>query len=451
MNLYTKLFVLGLLMTALLAGCASDPNIESAKLNLRNADYQGVIEAAERALEVNPNNPDAYYYMGAAYLDRATDKPVPERVSDLEMAHENMMQAHELYQEQDISSNESESAVELLKNRWRTEFNNGLVQIRPDEDSGVAPENYEPSDEEYDLAIDHVKNSYAVMPDSTVSLEVLSELYYSKGDVANAAVYGERAIEQSEEPSLALYQRQASYYQMLEENTKLMDFLERSREIFPDEIYFVESQVDLLRNMGENEQAMEILAELIEINPNNPQYRMVYGNGVYTQFLDMTEEVDALYDEYYDLQSDFRTAVRANNTSRIENLESQMDSLAERIISRNEESLEVASRAAEEFMAAYEIEPNNPDITYTLGEINENRGLVLTNQANSLYSGDESRVNELQQRAQDFFSDALPYYQETAEMEEDNPQIWLKLYGIYTRLGMTEEAAAAQEKAESMF
>lgn len=451
MNLYTKLFVLGLLMTALLAGCASDPNIESAKLNLRNADYQGVIEAAERALEENPNNPDAYYYMGAAYLDRATDKPVPERVSDLEKAHENMMRAHELYQEQDISSNESESAVELLKNRWRVEFNDGLVQIRPSEESDVAPEDYEPSDEEFELAIDHIENSYAVMPDSTISLEVLSELYYSKGDVANAAVYAERAIDQAEEPSLSLYQRQASYYQMLEENEKLMDFLEQSREVFPDEIFFVESQVDLLRNMGEEEQAMEILAELIEINPENPQYRMVYGNGVYTQFLDMTEEVDAFYDEYFDLRSDFRTAVRANNTSEIETLESRMDELEERIINQNEKSLEVASRAAEEFMAAYEIEPDNPDITYTLGEINENRGLVLTNQANSLYSGDESQVDDLQQRAQEFFSNALPFYQETAELEENNPQIWLKLYGIYTRLGMTEEAEEAQSKAESMF
>ncbi|MFW6347704.1 MAG: tetratricopeptide repeat protein [Cyclonatronaceae bacterium] len=451
MNLYSKLFVIGLLFAGILTGCASDPNIESAKLNLRNADYEGVIEAAERALEENPENPDAYYYIGAAHLDRASDKPVPERVSDLEKAYENMMRADELYKAQEISSNEAESAVELLKNRWETEFNSGLIEIRPPEDSETAPEDYEPSEEELNTAIDHVENSYAVMQDSTISLQVISELYYTKGDVAEAAAYGERAIEEYEEPDLALYQRQASYYQMLEQNDKLMTFLEDSREIFPDEIFFVESQVDLLRSMGEEDQAMEILAELIEINPDNPQYRLVYGNGIYNQFLSMSEEANEMYDEYYEIRSSFSDAVRAGETERINELETEMDELAAEIEARNQEALDIASQAASEFEAAYEQAPENPDITYTLGEINENRGLVLTNQANSLYSGNDDETDALQERAQEFFSQALPYYEQTAELEQDNPQIWLKLYGVYTRLGMADKAEEAQAKAEEMF
>lgn len=451
MNLYAKLSVLSVLLAGLLAGCASDPNIESAKLNLRNADYTGVIEAAQRALEENPNNADAYYYIGAAYLDRASDKPVPERVSDLENAYENMVRADELYREQEISSNEAESAIELLKNRWQTEFNSGLMEIRPAEDSDIAPENYEPTEDELDLAIDHMKNSYAVMQDSTISLQVISELYFTKGDVSNAAVYGERAIEHSAEPDLGLYQRQVAYLQQLEQQDDLMAFLEQGRETFPEEIFFVESQVDLLRNMGEEEQAMQVLSELIEINPDNPQYRLVYGNGIYNQFLSMSEEANEMYDEYYEIRSSFSDAVRAGNSARISELETEMDALAAEIEAHNQESLEIAARAESEFRAAYDVAPDNPDITYTLGEINENRGLVLANQANSLYFGEDDATETLQEQARAFFSEALPYYEQTAELEEDNPQIWLKLYGIYTRLGMGDKAEEAQMKAEEMF
>lgn len=449
MNLYAKLLVLSALLAGLLAGCASDPNIESAKLNLRNADYEGVIEAAQRALEENPENPDAYYYIGAAYLDRASDKPVPERVSDLENAYENMMRADELYRAQEVSSNESESAVQLLKTRWQTEFNDGIRAISPPE--GVEPADHEPEDDEIDLAIDHVENSYAVMPDSTVSLATISDLYYMKGDVANAAEYGQRAIDETDEPDLTQYQRQAGYLQQLDQQDELMVFLEQSREIFPEEIFFIESQVDLLRNMGEEEQAMEILAELIEINPENPQYRLVYGNGIYNEFLARSEEANEMYDEYYEVRSTFSDAVRAGNEARIEETDARMQELTEQIEAHNRESLEVADEAAAQFQAAYEIAPDNPDITYTLGEINENRGLVLANQANSLYFENNDRTDALQERARDFFSEALPYYEQTADIEQDNPQIWLKLYGVYTRLGMTDKAEEAQAKAEEMF
>lgn len=449
MNLYSKLLVIGAVLVGILASCASDPNIESAKLNLRNADYEGVIEAAERALEENPDNPDAFYYIGAAYLDRSTDKPVAERESDLEKAYENLKRADQMYREQDISSNEAESAIELLRVRWGSEYNNGINAISPPED--VEQADHEPTNEDIDLAIDHIKNAHAVMPDSTVNLATISDLYFMKGDIENAANYGQQAIDHASEPDLAQYQRQVSYLQQLEREDDLMLFLESSRETFPEEIFFVESQVDLLRNMGEEDQAMSILSELIEIDPDNPQYRLVYGTGIYNQFLTKNEAVSEMYDEYFELRSEFSDAVRAQDASLIEELENRMDELDAEIQAHNQESLDIAAQAEEQFLAAYESAPDNPDIVYTLGEINENRGLVLANQANSLYFGDDDATEELQDQAREFFRAALPFYEETTEIEPDSPQIWLKLYGIYTRLGMTDKADEAQAKAESMF
>lgn len=439
MKLNFKITTLAVLIAAILASCASDPNIESAKLNLRNADYQGVIDAANRALVENPENADAFFYIGAAHLEMSEDKPVSERRDDLRSARENMVKADELYTAQEISSNEAESAIALLVARWQDEYSQGIGGI--DFEAENPPEVLQ-------NAIYHIYNAHAVMPDSTMNLDALSELYFMIDDVDNAVKYMEEAIDHADEADLTRYQRLAFFYQVNEDEAGSLSLLERASDLFPEEIFFVQEQANIYFRAGENEKAMEILEDLIERDPENAQYRLVFGTQIYQEYLNMTDEIAELYDRLFDLNSEFREEARASrpDMAKIGRLETEMDEVQEEIARIDDIHFEIAERAEEQLMMAYELDPNEPNTTYTLGAINENRGLALLDQLNNLFTQDLD-PEEYQQRARDFFEAALPFYEKTAELEPEEEDNWLKLFQVYTRLGMTEQAEEAVEKA----
>ena len=67
--------ILSLLVGALLMGgadgCSSDPNVEGAKLDLRNQDYDRALRNLETALENNPQNAEAYELKGRVLSEKA--------------------------------------------------------------------------------------------------------------------------------------------------------------------------------------------------------------------------------------------------------------------------------------------------------------------------------------------------------------------------------------------
>ncbi|AXJ00163.1 hypothetical protein CYPRO_0886 [Cyclonatronum proteinivorum] len=439
MKVSVKLAVIAALLGSIMLACASDPNIESAKLNLRNADFQGVIASAEAALEENPENADAFYYKGAAWLEIAEEQPVDQRRDALQNARTNMLRADELFTEQEISSNESQTAIPLLVNRWRDEYSQGI--------SGIDFEGENPP-EVLQLAIQHVYNAHTVMPDSTMNLDALSELYFMSNDVDNAAKYMREAIDQAAEPDLSRYQRLTYFFMLQENNEGTLEILEVAAEVFPDEIFFVQEQANIFFRMGETEQAMAVLEDLIARDESNAQYRLVFGSQIYQEYLNLTQDVAAMYDELFDLNQEFRELARQSNPSAaaVRDVESRIDAVQDQIRAMDERRFAIADRAEEQLMIAFELEPNEPNTTYTLGAINENRGLALVDQINNLFD-DDMDFSEMEQQAMDFFRASLPFYEKTAELEPEETDNWMKLFQLYTRLGMQEEAERAAERA----
>ena len=79
-----------------------------------------------------------------------------------------------------------------------------------------------------------------------------------------------------------------------------------------------------------------------------------------------------------------------------------------------------------------------------LGAINENRGLSLLDQRN--LTDDISEASRLEAEAMEHIRKALPFYERTAELE-DSDDNWIKLFQVYTRLDMMDEAQEAMRKA----
>ena len=74
----------GLALTG--AGCSSDPNVEGAKLNLRNRDYAAALTNVEAALAKNPNNAEALDLKGQILSAQATAATDPAEAGRLAAA-----------------------------------------------------------------------------------------------------------------------------------------------------------------------------------------------------------------------------------------------------------------------------------------------------------------------------------------------------------------------------
>ena len=77
-------------------GCSSDPNVEGAKLDLRNQDYDRALSNIEKALETNPDNSEALKLKGDIYLAQLDDTNDPamrtQMTRDLVMTYERAAQ-----------------------------------------------------------------------------------------------------------------------------------------------------------------------------------------------------------------------------------------------------------------------------------------------------------------------------------------------------------------------
>lgn len=435
-QLFKSLIISGL-MLGIVAACGGDPNIESAKLNLRNNDFQGVIAAAERALETNPENPDAYYFLGAAHLEIADEKHVSERVPDYTTGRKHLLKAHELYTQQGVRSNEAEAVIPILEQRWATSYITAIENVSFE--GGNDPDTLQ-------YAVYRLNNAIALAPDSLINYEALAEIYFLKDDVNNAIKYMRTALDMATEPNPQYYERITYFYIIAEQPEESLELLLEARQRFPDEIFFIQEIANVYFQKGEIDKAIEVLEDLIEMDPENAQYRLVYGSQIYQEYLNMNEEVNQLQDEIFELNREFSTEARKSNPDmrKIDAIDEQIKQKRERIIAIDEVRFNIADRAEEQLMIAYELDSDDPNTTYTLGAINENRALAYVGQRN--LTDDLNEVNRLDALAKQYFEKALPFYERTAELE-DNEQNWMKLFQLYTRLNMTEKAEEALERA----
>ncbi len=443
MNKIFKQSILFGLIAAVLYACGGDLNIESAKLDLRNENYEGVIESANLALQENPNNPDGYYYKGAAYLEMSSLRPLNERPELLRQARENLNRAHELYVEQEKSGNEAESALPLLESFWANTYSEAVADI-----------NFEGANDPDSLqrSIDLLYNAIAIAPDSVMNYDAISEVYFLKEDVDNAIKYMDEAIERATEPDQSRYQRMTYFLSLKDDDERSLSILTQARERFPEEIFFIQEIANVHFRRGETEQAIVVLEELIEMDPENAEYRTVYGTQIYQEYINMDAEIREKYDRIFDLSREYSEEARRTNfdEDKLNRLDAEREELQASIAAMEEDRLEIAEIAEEQLMAAYNLDSENPNTTYALGVIHENRGNAIIEQAN--VEQDNQRAQEMFEEAQKHFRNSVEFYEKTAAIEDQDPELdsaetWLKLFQVYTRLGMVDEAEEAQERA----
>lgn len=422
-TLSSRLFFLTLAVYVF-ASCTGDPLVKPIKEGIDAQDYEAAIVAADSALLTNPSNAMALYYRGYAMNMKAgaTDDITAREALYTEM-RSNLVDARAAFATMEKAPAEAEQVTNIILNAWGREHNKA-IEYALDDSVMATVEN------PLDYSIQHLVNATTANPDSTLSYDVLAQVYYMNSDYEGAAEAMANVIELKNPGEASEYDRLASYNFLMGKPEVAVSALEEGLALYPDSTSLIQKMADGLFQTGDTDRALELVEGLVKNDPTNAQYRLVIGTQIYQRVMTLSDSVSTNSDLIYDLRDEDEARVEELNAIN-EELRGQIDLLT--------------ARAEEALIAAADIEPENPMIFNTLGVVYQNKAAALFDQRNNTIDNDEAmRLDEL---AKAEASLAMENYERAAELDPDNTNYWESLFRIYTSLGMLEEAEAAMEKA----
>lgn len=420
---FSRLFFLTLAVYVF-ASCTGDPLVKPIKEGIDAQDYEAAIVAADSALLTNPSNAMALYYRGYAMNMKAgaTDDITAREALYTEM-RSNLVDARAAFATMEKAPAEAEQVTNIILNAWGREHNKA-IEYALDDSVMATVEN------PLDYSIQHLVNATTANPDSTLSYDVLAQVYYMNSDYEGAAEAMANVIELKNPGEASEYDRLASYNFLMGKPEVAVSALEEGLALYPDSTSLIQKMADGLFQTGDTERALELVEGLVKNDPTNAQYRLVIGTQIYQRVMTLSDSVSTNSDLIYDLRDEDEARVEELNAIN-EELRGQIDLLT--------------ARAEEALIAAADIEPENPMIFNTLGVVYQNKAAALFDQRNNTIDNDEAMRLDVLAKAE--ASLAMENYERAAELDPDNTNYWESLFRIYTSLGMLEEAEAAMEKA----
>lgn len=412
----------------------SDPNIETAKLNLRNNDYQKALEAADAAIKQDSTSAIAYYYKGYTLSKIAQTKTNPsDRTSDYQGMMQAFDHAKKLFSKADKAPKE-EMLMNLETERlWTNEHNNAIKLVSSD--STRTPANL-------NKAVAHLKNATIIEPDSVISYDVLAEVYNMKKNLPAAEQTLEKVIQIDPKSDVNTYLRLATFYNVDKKPKDAIELLKKAQKMYPDNVKIVQQLANSYLSLNDTQNAINAVQSLIENDPNNPQYRLVYGTELYKLVLDMNDKLKSNYDKIFSLKQDLN---KTSNKSKKNELKAEINKLNASNNSMESDISDMTSKAEVQLKKTIELRPKDATAYHTLGVIYQNKAAALFQKRNS--TEDNKQAAEYDKKAKEVLHECLPYYKKATDLEPNNKNYWQSLFKVYTTLGMNEKAAEAMKKA----
>ena len=416
-----------LLVVFFAASCESgNPLIKPIQAGIDSQDYNSALSAADTLILKEPANPLGYYYKAVVLGKVAEAEPVAsERASTYEDMRSNLNEAEELFVAQEEPASEADQVTPLVLNYWSIEHNEGIRYAT--DDSIMAS-----VDNPLELSIAHLENATTINPDSVLSFDVLAQIYYMNSDFENAAEALTTAIELQDQGKASEYDRLGSYYFLSQQPEKAVSIMREGLEFYPDSVGLVQKLADGLFQIGETDEALDVMNGLIETDPDNARYHLVVGSRVYQRVLNLTDQYTSNSDKIFELERN------DGSEEEINQLKAENEKLDEQMASLTNSAEEALTKAAE-------LDDTIPATFNTLGVLYQNKAANLYDKRNSTNDFEES--DKYDALAKEETRKAMVNYERAAELDPDNTSYWASLFRIYTLLDMREEAEAAMEKA----
>lgn len=423
------------LITVFMAACATDTSfLGEAKKGISSKDYRATLAAVDSVLAEEPNNAEAYYLRGVAYGEIASENSVvANRKPDYQKMRDALIKAGEISQTEKIALIELR-ADELLRQKWSFEHN--LAVQYASGDTTVAPVN-----NPLQTSIDHLENAVTINPDSTLSYEVLAEVYRMNDDYNGAIDALSAAMERKDQPEAVDYNNLASFYMLTDNYAGAVEVLEEGLRTYPDSVELVQKIADSYMNIGENDKAISSLESLIKSDPNNPQYHLVIGTQLFIMSSDLSEKISANFDQIFESERAIRNlsgAEKADAEKRVNTLKSENDAMTSEVE-------KLTDRSISELNNVLRLDPQNDTAYNTLGVVYQNKAAAYFELRNA--TTDDAEAASFDDMARGELNKAKDNYEKAAEIDPDNTDYWNSLFRVYTALGMQEKAQEAMEKA----
>ncbi|MFQ5863758.1 MAG: tetratricopeptide repeat protein [bacterium] len=356
------------------------PNVSGAKLYIQQNNLdQALTVLLKEIQEVKPNNEDAWYLLGYVYArQQKYDKMMEAFNKALELKPKFMDKGIKINKDTGTQFH-SQFGVEMITRIvWGNSFNRGVRYFN----DAISSESDSVRTANFEKAVDAFRAAALIKPDSTLSYRNMAAALLNMGKIEECIEPLKQAIARNPadfETKIML----ATAYMNSQRDSLALPILE---ELWADG-HRSEEVADYLSQVyvrtGKTEQAKLVYKEAIETNPDNFHFRYNYG----TILLEANE-----YDS-----------------------------------------------AIEQFLGAYEIDPESADINYNLGAAYLNRG-VAKRDALPEDSEDRSYIED--------FKLAFPYLEKSIKMNPYDEKTWFTFGQIAGKLNKIALAGYAFSKAE---
>jgi len=258
-------------------GCSSDPNVEGAKLDLRNKDYDRALSNLETALDTNPANAEALELKGRVLSEMAfaTEDPAEHTrlIGEMVAAFEKAGEADPALEPEITRS---------MRFAYANEFQRGVQAFNRGRND----------DSEFAVAAQYFGNASVIQPDSSGAYVNQAYAYMNASQPNMAMEPFEKALETGDtEPET--FRFLATLYASNDRSADAIALLERGASLYPEN---VDLQTELLvayQTAGQIDKAMERYASAVQRDPENELYRYNYGT-LLTQMERYDEAIEQL-------------------------------------------------------------------------------------------------------------------------------------------------------------
>lgn len=254
------LVLCGVLLMA--AACGGDPNLEGAKLDLRNKDYARALENVEAALQTNPQNAEAYYVKGQVLQEQASETQDAEQHTKMV---QDMAEAYQRAIELDPAL--TEDVNNRLRLAYFNEFQRGGQAFnRGQEDSAG-----------YAEAASYFRNATLLQPDS-------ADAYINYGYSLINAGRSEEAIQPlhtaTEKGSVNedVYILLSDLYIRANRSAEAVTLLEKAQAEYPENDEIRSQLLNAYVASGQEDRALDQYRQAVESDPNSKLFRYNYGS-----------------------------------------------------------------------------------------------------------------------------------------------------------------------------
>ncbi len=254
--------LLGGFMLMAANGCSSDPNIEGAKLDLRNKDFNRALENVNTALERDPENAEAYELKGRILQEHA--ETIPDATEHRQVVQE-MLGAYNRAIELEPSYQEDVS--QRLRLAYYNEFRRGVDAFNRGPEEAEA----------YDEAAAFFELAGEIQPDSAGAFVNRAFALLNSGDSQAAIVPLQTAIEKGDtQPETFIFLAELHIGQ--NQPQEAINVLQRASELHPDNADVQAQLLNAYVQSGEVEQAMDQYRTAVAADPENKLYRYNLGS-----------------------------------------------------------------------------------------------------------------------------------------------------------------------------